>query len=140
MKDKVSTAVKGKNAMRVGNYNEAIKCYTNALKMVNEEGVSTLQLVKRIHYDLATAYTSLECYKDAINEYKKVIMLSPSDVSAHYNLAIVYQMSNDVDNALGQYQKVLAINPEYRDVKDKLAVLIEATTHFGHQQDYLPLE
>jgi len=55
-------------------------------------------------------------WTDAINEYKKVIEISPNDADSNFNLAIIYETQrNDRKMAIYHYQKYLGANPEAPD-------------------------
>ncbi len=71
-----------------------------------------------MHYNLGTIFLNNKQYKEAIQEYERVLELRPSDPETHYNLGILYDdYSKDSEKALYHYQKYLAVNPKAPDAK-----------------------
>lgn len=54
-------------------------------------------------------------FKDAIEMYKKVLVLNPASAQAHYEIASSYFSARDYENALKHSNKVIGINTEYID-------------------------
>ena len=71
-----------------------------------------------MHYNLGTIFLNNKQFKEAINEYERVLELRPSDPDTHYNLGVLYDdYLRDREKALHHYQKYLAINPRSPDAK-----------------------
>jgi tetratricopeptide (TPR) repeat protein len=71
-----------------------------------------------MHYNLGTIFLNNKQYKEAINEYERVLELRPADPDTHYNLGVLYDdYLKDREKALYHYQKYLAINPRSPDAK-----------------------
>lgn len=51
-------------------------------------------------------------WKEAVEEYKKALTVSPNDDSLHYNMSIAYSEGKDVENARAMALKALALNPD----------------------------
>ena len=55
----------------------------------------------KYHYNRALSYDRAQKYKEAVEEYKKVLEIAPLDADTHYNLAVIY------DEELEEYQKAV---------------------------------
>ena len=71
-----------------------------------------------MHYNLGTIFLKNKQYKEAIQEYERVLELRPADSDTHYNLGVLYDdYLKDREKALYHYQKYLAVNPKSPDAK-----------------------
>jgi len=59
-----------------------------------------------------TEMAGLQRYAEAVDGFKRVIALSPSDSAAYVNLATAYAALRDLDSALPAYQKAFDISPD----------------------------
>ena len=59
---------------------------------------------------------------EAMEEYKKVLELDPSNAQALNNLGMVYYDLGMLNDAINQYQKAIAISPQYDKAHHNLAV------------------
>jgi len=68
------------------------------------------------HYNLAIIYENVGKYKEAAEEYEKILELSPDDADTHYNLAIVYDDHiQDNEKAVFHYRRYLDLVPNAPD-------------------------
>ena len=71
-----------------------------------------------MHYNLGTIFLHNKQYREAIQEYERVLELRPNDPETHYNLGVLYDdYLKDREKALHHYQKYMAINPRAPDAK-----------------------
>ena len=77
---------KGDEAYKKGNYQEAIKTYTELLK----EGVSA-----EVYYNLGNAYFRTDNVTQAVLAYERALLLKPGDSDIRYNLD--YARSKTID-------------------------------------------
>lgn len=69
------------------------------------------------HSGLANALRDQKKFDQAILEYKKVIELAPTDISAYVNLASMYQYQlNQKDKAIETYNQGIEKNPKSTDL------------------------
>jgi eukaryotic-like serine/threonine-protein kinase len=59
-----------------------------------------------------TEMAGLQRFKEAVEGFKRVIALSPSEASAYVNLATAYTGLRDSDAAIASYQKAFDISPD----------------------------
>lgn len=78
------------------------------------------------HSGLANALRDQKNFEQAIVEYKKVIELAPTDISAYVNLASVYQYQlKQMDKAVEVYNQGIEKNPKSTDLQLLLAMAYE---------------
>jgi Flp pilus assembly protein TadD len=78
------------------------------------------------HSGLANALRDQKKFDQAIEEYRKVIELSPSTTTAYVNLASVYQYSlKQMDQAIGVYRQGIEKNSKSVDLQVLLGIAYE---------------
>lgn len=88
-------------------YNEAIKCFNEALKEDPDFAFAW--------DNLGVTYRKLENYDKAIECYEKSLELDPKGLMPLQNIAIVYQYKKEYEKAINAYKKLAEIddkNPE----------------------------
>lgn len=73
-------------------------------------------------FNRALFYYKESSLNEAMEEYKKVLELDPSNAQAHNNLGMVYYDLGMLNDAINQYQKAIAISPRYDKAHHNLAV------------------
>lgn len=73
-------------------------------------------------FNRALFYYKESSLHEAMEEYKKVLELDPSNAQAHNNLGMVYYDLGMLNDAINQYQKAIAISPRYDKAHHNLAV------------------
>lgn len=88
---------------KLGNLDKAIESFMESLS----KGKTTDSYV-----GLATAFTEMGNYENAIQEYKRAIELSPQSFEAYIGLGIVYFHTNDLKKSIEYLDAAVKINPK----------------------------
>jgi len=102
----------------IGSKEMALKILPNAA----EAGIGNIMTLKSI----ACIYESWKEYKKAIELYREIIAITPSDLEAHRNLGWVLYQSGNIDGAARVFFDALSLNLEYMEeysLSDKSAIL-----------------
>lgn len=75
-------------------------------------------------------------YKEAIEYYKRAIVLSPTIWELHYNLSLIYLELKDYENALVYLQLSSNLNPGSKKVKELLADSLFITGKYAQALEY----
>lgn len=117
---------------------------------VQEEGLDVIALLDdlnfmqqqmkedeaKVYYNMGNIFFHQGKFDEAINEYKKVLEIVPSDVNAHFNLAYVAgDFLHDFTTAIEHYQKYLYLNPAAEDAPLVEEKLLEAQLYMRSWQD-----
>lgn len=79
------------------------------------------------HFNRGKAHDNTGMYREAIESYKKAIMIKPDYAEAYYKLAFSYLLSNDVKSAHEEYMLLKDINPKMADdLYDKALVMVRS--------------
>jgi tetratricopeptide (TPR) repeat protein len=95
---------KGNYRLEDGQYDEAVKEFSNALKK-NPDHVNA-------HLGLAITYLQTNKSDEALAEFNRVIELVPEMAPAYANRGILYDRLGEYEKALADYRKALALDPE----------------------------
>ena len=95
---------KGNTAYDTQNYDEAIKCYKEAIAL-DPDFVSA-------YYNLGVIYGKKGMLDESIAAYKKALEINPDYYMARNDLASAYMKKNMLDEAISELQKILAIKPD----------------------------
>lgn len=96
----------------LGNYDEAIKCYTQAINLKPD--------FPDAHYRLGLVYDAKEMFDQAIAQYIKLIDLDPDYADVYYNLGVAYDRKGSFNEAIAAYKKVVLGNNKHFDARKKL--------------------
>ena len=77
---------------RIGKYEQSIKC--------SEDSIKAFPNGETAHCNLALTYSLIDQQKRALNEYKKVKEINPSNPEAFYGSAVIYYELNELTRAL----------------------------------------
>jgi len=69
-----------------------------------------------------------EAYVKALNAAHKTV---GQEVSLYYDLGVIYEMKNDPDEAVYYFQRITRRDPGYRDVSQRLKVLLPRSRRFS---------
>ncbi|MFA6357509.1 MAG: tetratricopeptide repeat protein [Candidatus Omnitrophota bacterium] len=68
------------------------------------------------YYNLAIIYENVGRYKEAAQEYEKILELTPDDADIHYNLGILYDdYLQKNEKAIAHYRRYLELCPDAKD-------------------------
>jgi len=76
-----------------------------------------------VYNRLGIALRRRKRYKEAVEEYKKALMLDPKDEVLYYNLGRAYMEDGQRALALDAFRKALELNPEFDETKKMLKEL-----------------
>lgn len=63
---------------------------------------------------------------EAINLYKKTLLVAPKNYNLHYNLGVIYLKKSDYLNAAEEFKKVVSLNADDADAYYNLGVIYES--------------
>lgn len=75
------------------------------------------------HYGLAENHLENRQYKQAIDEFNKVIEEDPGAYEAHTGIGFVHIQQGKYEEAIKSFKKAIAINPEYASAYDNVGVV-----------------
>lgn len=90
------------NARVYGNYEEAIRLFTQAVQLDPNNGV--------IYHNRGMAYIRLERWREAITDFSRAIALSPHP-SCYEQRGLAYYQIGDRDSAFNDWQQALRMDP-----------------------------
>ena len=73
----------------------------------------------------------MQRYFEAINSYKKAILLNPDYKDAYNNLGIVLDEIGEYDEAIASYMKAIKIEPEFKEALNNFGVTLDKKTDFS---------
>ena len=92
---------------QIGYWQNNITLYRHALQVTTDNYI--------IHYNLGIAYGRTGEVEASINEFKKAVILKPSDIKIRNLLASTLAENGYIDAALSEFSISLAINPNDRE-------------------------
>jgi tetratricopeptide (TPR) repeat protein len=146
---------------QINDYQKSIEIYQKILK-VNNKNINALSQIANIFYKEGKIHEALNAFKsiaefrpatehariaylnignilddlqrfdEAIEYYKKALIIKPNDDSAYYNMGITYKHANQNEKAIHAWQKASQLNPD--NVKPHLA-LADLLYEVGHLND-----
>jgi Flp pilus assembly protein TadD len=79
-----------------------------------------------LHMDLATELMNQRQYASAVQEWKKVLELHPTEPRAHNSLGVALAQTGNLDEAVAHYREALAQNPQYAEACNNLGEALAA--------------
>lgn len=135
-------------------YDKAIDAYNKALRIdpKNVDAQQGLRAATDIKHDqllisetaAAADLFKLGKYGEAIEKYRLLLTLAPSDPAVHFNLGATYQAKNELDSAINEYQEAIKLdqkNAQYLKAlndayKKKADPIIAEATRRHKERDY----
>ena len=143
--------IRGEIEMSTGDYHEAISSFKQAIK-TNPNNTAAMSLLSRTYAllknkektllyankavkisptlagynNLATTYTLLGLYDEAMLNFKKVLEINPRSATAYYNLGHIYIKRKDYEEGINFYQKAVEQKPDYLEAYYNLGITYEA--------------
>lgn len=75
----------------------------------------------RVHDEIASAYSGMGKFEDAIREDRIAIKLYPGFAEAHYNIATLLAQQGRYGEAIPEYREVIALEPGSFEARNNLA-------------------
>jgi serine/threonine protein kinase/Tfp pilus assembly protein PilF len=104
--------------------------YASAIEDDRDKRIRILQEIaqkypeeKRVHYDLAVHYRSINMHQEAIGESNKALALDPNYGAALNELAYEHAESGNFEKAIESFQKYASVNPGDANPIDSIAEL-----------------
>ncbi|EAY17757.1 TPR Domain containing protein [Trichomonas vaginalis G3] len=107
--------VKGNEALSAGNVDEAIRYYTEAIKVDPSQHI--------FYCNRAAAYTTKGDYQAAIDDSEKAISLNPTFPKSYSRLGLALYKLNKIDEAREAYKRGIRACTDNQALKDNLASL-----------------
>ena len=95
----------GANALKKGDYDQAIGFFSEALQL-DPKNVEA-------HLDRGIAYDQKGDHDKAIADYSEVLMLDPNHAPAFYRRGVDHESKGDHDRAIDDFSNAVRINPKY---------------------------
>ncbi|MHA1437058.1 MAG: protein kinase domain-containing protein [Promethearchaeota archaeon] len=80
------------------------------------------KLKARGYNDKGVSFATLNFLDDAIEEFKKAIIIRPNYARAHLNLGIIYRKKRLLDDAIKEFKEAIKIKPNLFEAKYNLAI------------------
>ena len=97
--------IQGASNAALGNFDKAIKCYENILKIEPNSA--------KAYFNIAVMHDKLASPKIALKNYKNAIKIKPDYADAQNNMGSTYKELGDFDSALNAYKKATLIQPNH---------------------------
>lgn len=125
-----------------GNYDEAIRCYDEAIRLKPE--------VLIVHLSRGVALRLKGDLNSAINAFSEIIRINPNYALAYNNRGEMYRLKNETDDAIADFTKAIQVDSEYYygyysrgraflDKGDKLNALKDLLKASTHDPEYGPV-
>ena len=108
----------GKLYQESGNFEAAITCYENAIR-INADDIDA-------HYELGHLYRAVGEYQQSIFFYSNVTRIDPTQVEVHNELGKLYQELGDSEKAITCYRSAIQIDSKYMKAHYNLGHLYQS--------------
>jgi len=110
----------GNEAFKLGNYEDAIECYTKAIKKTKDE----FEKQKAVYYkNRAACHLKLENFDDAVSDCNQSLELYPKDPKALFRRCQAYEALNKIDSAYTDAKEVHNLDPKNKALEPILVRL-----------------
>lgn len=86
--------------------NEELREKLNTLTLEFKENPDDIETC----FKLGKAYSNLKNYKEAIDFYKKALLINPQEMGLNLSIGLSYSQMGDYENALSHFEKILKHN------------------------------
>ncbi|KYM78116.1 PREDICTED: stress-induced-phosphoprotein 1 [Atta cephalotes] len=104
---------KGNAALQTGNYDEAIRCYTDAIILDNNNHV--------LYSNRSAAYAKSEKYQQALEDAEKTVSLKPDWGKGYSRKGSALAYLGRYDESIRTYEKGLQLDPNNPQLRSSLA-------------------
>ena len=112
---------KGNEAFKKGNYEEALSCYTNALKLSKDDNVD-----KAIFYkNRAAVYLKQKDYAKVVADTDEALKICPNDPKALFRRCQALEALNRFEEAYRDARHILNVDPTNKEIQPIIAKLHE---------------
>jgi tetratricopeptide (TPR) repeat protein len=116
----------------LGDYKEAKELYKRigGKKKKSKEMNSVLKgKISNMHMGLGDTYSGIGHYKEAIEEFKKALVLNPNYKDIRTKLGICYRENNQKDLSIKELAKAVKENPNYTPARIQLGLSYYSAKH-----------
>jgi len=93
--------------------------------------------VRLSHYNKGVIYVAQGKLDKALDEYKKVLEVTPQDVNTHFGLGEIYYRQEKYEKAAEEFKKCLNLNPAFLDAYYNLGLTLFKLDKFNEAIRYL---
>lgn len=101
----------GEAYLAAGQEEMAIDAFKNSLDVVEDV---------HVYNRLGIALRRKKRFRDAVENYKKALLIDDQDEVLHYNIALVYQDDGQTDLALAEFKTALRLKPDFMECQEAL--------------------
>jgi len=113
----------GNEAFKKGNYEDAIECYTKAIKKTNDE----FEKQKAVYFkNRAACHLKLDNWEDAVFDCNQSLELVPKDPKALFRRCQAYEGLDKIDSAYSDAKEVHNLDPKNKALEPILVRLHKA--------------
>lgn len=91
----------------------------------------------KVHILLGDAFREGEHFKEAEEEYRKAIQVSPRDFAAHFGLALAYYQNFNIDQAAEEVKQALDLKPGDPDASSLMGSILMLRRQYDAAKPYL---
>ena len=84
---------------------------------------------------LGASSSKLGMFDEAIDAYKKTILLKPDYAEAYSNMGVAFRNQGKLDEAIDAYKKAISFNPNYAEAYNNMGVALKDQGKFEEAID-----
>jgi len=118
----------GNNLMKLEKFDEALKCYTDAIKLDGKNAV--------YYCNRAAAYSKLNNHSFALEDCRRAIEIDEGYSKAYGRMGLAYASLNDHFRARECYKKAAELDPQNESYKNNLSIAEEKVSELERQNPF----